>query len=273
MVKDAVSPSPETPGRKGFKGINSVLRALTIVEILAQRHDPMGVTELAHLLRLDPSTVYRLLATMMLAGWVHQDPQTRCYYLALKVAHLGGLVQEQNLLCDRALPILRSLAASSGETAHLATLDGSEVVFIAHEVSRNYLVVNVDLLSRGPSYCTAVGKAMLSCMSPTEVEMRLDGITWEPLTPKTITSIPELLRDLQKARELGYAIDDEEYSVGVRCVASAIQDSLGKPIAAVGLTGPTVRFTADRIQEFSTATRAAAQQIAESLGPGLYRLT
>jgi DNA-binding IclR family transcriptional regulator len=248
---------------KGQKGINSVLRALTMLEILAQNGSPMGVTEIAHMLRLDPSTAYRVLATLVAAGWAIQEPETRRYYLTMKMGHLGRLVDYNDALCRIATPTLQRLAAEYGETAHLAVLDGADVVFVAHRVPHTYLTVNVDLLSRGPSYCTAVGKAMLSRMSDAEIEARLDQVEMKPLAPRTIVSMDGLLKDLARARADGYAVDDEEYCLGVRCVAAPVLDGSGRPMAAIGLTGPSVRLTHERIACLGPATKRAAAELAE----------
>ena len=222
----------------------------------------MGVTELARMLGLDPSTAYRVLATLVSAGWAVQESETRRYYLTMKMAQLGRLVHDNDTLCRSATSTLHRLASEFGETAHLATMDEGEVVFIAHRVPHSYLTVNVDLLSRGPSYCTAVGKAMLSRMGRAEVEMRLNGCEMKPLTEKTFVSLSDLFCDLVMARNRGYAVDDEEYCVGVRCVAAPILDENERPIAAIGLTGPSIRFSSKRLPSMGEAVKEAARDLA-----------
>jgi DNA-binding IclR family transcriptional regulator len=255
--------------RPRFRGINSIYRALTIMEIMVQRREPMGVSELARLMKLDPATVHRILATLLAAGWVYRDHESRRYHVALKVAHLGALVRQNDYLCDTALPALKKLSADYGETAHLATLDGPEVLFLAHETAQHVLVVNVDLLSRGPAYCMAVGKAILGAMSPLQVEVLLADVQLEPYTSHTRTSLCALLKDLRQVRQLGYAVDDEEYTEGVRCVAAPISNATGKPVASIGLTGPSVRVTPERIPLLGKAVVEAAQRITTLLGPNL----
>jgi DNA-binding IclR family transcriptional regulator len=241
-------------------GINSIHRALTMMEIMAHRQRPLGVSELGRIMGLDPATVYRILATLTAAGWVQRNEDNHRYSLSLKLTYLGASVNQHDLLRQQAQASLKRLAQESGETAHLAVLDGGEVVFLAHEMGSHFLAVNVDLLSRGPSYCTAVGKAILGALSPFQVEMRLSGVTFERRTPNTIVSLPDLQAHLRRVRAQGYAVDDEEYSVGVRCVAAPIFQE-GQPIASIGLTGPAVRVTGERTVQLADAVLASAREM------------
>lgn len=246
------------------KGINSIHRALTMMEIMAHWQTPKGVSELARAMNLDPSTVHRVLATLVAAGWVHRNADTRKYSLSLKLAHLGATVRQHDILLEKALPSLKSLARGSGETVHLAVLDGGEVIFLAHEMGRHFLGVNVDLLSRGPSHCTAVGKAMLSGLTRHQVESRLAGVPLEQRTPHTITSLPELLDDLALVRQKGYALDAEEYELGVSCIAAPVFHQK-RVLASVGITGPTMRVSGSRIPQLAAAVLASAKEIMDLL--------
>jgi DNA-binding IclR family transcriptional regulator len=245
--------------------INSLSRGVEILRLLADADGPLGVTEVAERLNVDPSTAYRLLATLERGGLAAQDVDSKKYAIGYGVLEIANGLLRRMSVVTAADSYLRSIAALTSESTHVAVLDGTRAVFVARQSGPGILRVETTVGSSEPAYCTAVGKALLAEHS----EEELRALYSEPLaqyTPHTITTIADLITELGRVRRNGYAYDDEELHPGVRCLASPVRDHRGRIVAAFGLSMPATRLTREHIPALVTHVAAAAQAISAQLG-------
>ena len=221
--------------------IQSLARGLKILAILAESEDGIGITDLALQLSVDKGSASRLIQTLAHYGYAEKGSDNRRYYLGPQVVTLSRSLLTRMPLRDTAKPYLHQLVEQSGECAHLAVLAQQKVLYIDQVESPATLRVNAEVGSMAPLHCTALGKALLAFSSldlPTELPS---------FTPRTITN-PDLLRvNLEITRSQGYAVDDEEYDTGVRCIAVPVYDFRSKVVGAIGISGPAARMTIERI--------------------------
>ncbi|MEE8282123.1 MAG: IclR family transcriptional regulator [candidate division NC10 bacterium] len=244
--------------------VHSVLRALTLLDVLAQEGRGMGVAELSRRVQLHVSTVHRLLGTLIAGEYVHQDTETGRYSLSAKIHQLAqaslGWMDLRRVIRVH----LERLAKASGETANLVVLEKDEACYVDKVESPQSLKFLTKIGHRAPLYCTAVGKVLLAYLPDEEIEEYLSKITLVPHTRNTITSLPQLRQELKKVAGQGFAIDQEECEEGASCLAVPIRDYTARVAAALGISGPTVRLTDRRISEavpfmLEEAHRASAE--------------
>lgn len=256
-----MAPKPMRDGRL----INSLSRGVEILRLLSEADTPLGVTEIAERLRVDPSTAYRLLTTLERGGLVAQAPDSKKYAIGYGVLEIANALLRRMSVVTAADPYLRSIAALTSESTHVAVLDGARAVFVARQSGPGILRVETTVGSSEPAYCTAVGKALLADHS----EEELRRLYVEPLTrytPHTITTIADLATELARVRRNGYAYDDEELHAGVRCLASPVRDHRGWIVAAFGLSMPATRLTREHIPSLVEQIVGAAEAISAQLG-------
>jgi IclR family transcriptional regulator, KDG regulon repressor len=241
-------------------------RALRALETLADAPGGLGVTELGRRLGVDKSTAHRLLATFVHRGYVRVDPRTQRYLLGIRLVGLGASAWRGVDLAETARPVLETLRDESGEAAHLAVLMDGEAVFLAKASAPGALTVNVGVGSRAPVHCTSLGKALLAWLAEPELHALLSESTFPRFTARTITDAEDLTRHLKLVRERGWALDDEERDVGLRCLAAPVRDAGELVIAAVGISGPAARVTLDRVDALAEQVVAAALAVSAGIG-------
>lgn len=252
---------------RGERGrVQSLDRALDILEALAAAGESVGVVELSERVSLHSSTVHRLLATLVSRGYARQDRQAGRYALGLRALQLGRVVSERFDLRTEAQPYLRQLVEQSGETANLIVMDRGEAVYVAQAPSPRLVRMFAEIGRRVPLHSTAGGKAILAFLSPAEREAVLQQKGLVARTPHTITSAEELERVLTEVRRSGYAVDDEEQEEGVRCVAAPVRGHRGGILGAISLSGPTSRLTKERLRELGELVRATSLELSLKLG-------
>lgn len=248
--------------------VQSVVRALTLLEVLATEGTPLAITDLAKKVGLKLTTVYRLLSTLMVKGFVEQDRETQKYRLGIKAFELGNSALYNLDLRSVARPFLEELVDKVNETTNLAILDGSEVVYIDQVESTNIVIVKMfaRVGSRGPAHCTGSGKVLLSGLSDSELARVVEGMELVSFTENTITDKEKLLKEIKKVRELGYAIDDVERDEGVRCVAAPVYNHENRIVAAISVSGPITRINEETIEHFIPLVKETALSISRRLG-------
>lgn len=246
--------------------VQSLARGLTILSLLAETEEPMGVTEIAQALGVDKSSAFHLLSTLANRGFVEQDARDRRYKLGLRIVELSRRALDRIELRAVAKPTLKLLQQRTGEAAHLAIMADRSVVYIDAVDSGANLNVNTEIGRRAPAHCTAIGKSLIAWLPSEELEKFVGESPLVRYTPRTITTLRELIPHLETVRERGYAVDDEEFDPGVRCVAAAARDYRGKVVASVGISGPAIRVTLERIPEIGTTVLEAAREISRLLG-------
>lgn len=236
--------------------IQSVSRALDLLEAFTVKGGELGVTELSRTLRLHKNNVFRLLATLETRGYVEQDRETERYRLAAKVYEVAAVYLHHLDLRRQARPTLEALAQKSGETVYLGVLDRNSAVYVDVEESEQPIRVAPRLGRRFSAMSTATGKALLAAL-PREQQQVLLGP--EP----SATGLEQLAR----AASEGYAVDDEECEAGIRSVAAAIRDLNKRAVGAIEVDAPAVRLSLERIKgEIAPLVVSAAREIEARLG-------
>lgn len=245
--------------------IQSLSRGLAALELVAQRS--LTPKALADALDVDRSTAYRILSTLAAHGFVERDPHSDQYILSSrKIVALSSTIGANSHWPSLATPWLKQLRDDIGEAVSLAVLQGDEVVYVNHLPSLEALTVGPLLGLRRPVYVSAVGKAIIAFLPDAEREALIGQLKLKALTPHTITGQKTLRQELARVQEQGYAVDDEETFVEVRCVAAPIYDSTHRVIASLGISGPASRVTLERIPDIGSRVRALADEFSLSLG-------
>lgn len=239
--------------------IQSLARGLKILDLLDQAPDGLGITELAEALGVDKGSASRLVATLAQYGYAERDPITRRYHLGPQVVSLSRSVLTRLPLREAARPFLRQLMERSGECAHLAILAQGKALYIDQVESPATLRVNAAVGTMNPLHCTALGKILLA-FGNLEIPSPL-----ETFTANTITDPGVLQRRLDEIRLLGYAVDDEEFDPGVRCIAAPVFDFRGKAAGAIGISGPSTRMTTDRLPELAAVVMEIGKSLSERM--------
>jgi DNA-binding IclR family transcriptional regulator len=258
---------PRSPSNKSKYPVKSLIKALRILDVLAESSGGRGITEVSQALKLGKSTVHRLLATLKDEGFVLFDPVTSRYILGSRVAKLGHQVSRQNPLLTFGVPIVQRLARECNETANLGILEGTEVVYIAGEESREVLHNRFLMGYRAPAHSTALGKTCLSDLSMADIlSLFKNTKRLQKVGLRTLETVKDLLAELEAVRQAGIAYDNEESGPGVRCIAAPVRDFSGKVVAALSLSMPKHRLTNERKSFFKGALLRATTELSGKLG-------
>ncbi|QDQ97634.1 IclR family transcriptional regulator [Tomitella fengzijianii] len=241
-----------SPGR-----VQSVDRALRLLEEMADAGGIATLSDLADRTGLPMPTIHRLMATLRDAGYVRQEPSRR-YALGAKLVGLGD--SAGRLLGSWVRPTLAALVDEAGETANMAMLDGDRVVYLAQVPSKHSMRMFTEVGRRVDVHCTAVGKALVAGLPDEAVRGILRRSAMTKYTPNTLTTEDEFFAQLRQIRELGYAFDEAEQEMGVRCVAAATDSSA--PVA-LSVSGPASRFSKERRDAVIPLLRKAVTRLAD----------
>jgi IclR family transcriptional regulator, acetate operon repressor len=250
----------ETARGSAAGGVQSIERAFDLLEMLADAGGALGLSELASTSGLPLPTVHRLMRTLVNRGYVRQEASRR-YTLGSRLIRLGEI--SSRTLGTWLRPVLAQLVRETGETANLAMLDGDEVVYIAQVPSPHSMRMFTEPGRRVRPHCTAVGKALLAELPPEQARALLQRDGMPAYTPTTITDPGLLLAHLEVIRKQGYAIDEGEQEVGVRCFAVAVPDAPAS--LAISTSGPQARMTDDAAARIVPALKQAALQISATI--------
>lgn len=247
--------------------VQSVDRAITILETLAQNKGRCGITELSNATGLHKSTVHRLLSTLMSRGYAEKCKDSDDYKLGMKLLALGNAILERLDIREVAKPYIEELSKKTKEVVHLAILDDGEAVYIDKVESPDHSIRMFSQIGRrGPLHCTAVGKMLLAGLEDSEVEKIMSDKGMHKFTKSTIDNINDLKEELAKIRKNGYAFDEIEHEEGIRCVAAPIYDLSGKIVASISLSGPIIHVTHYRMPELTEEILKTAKDISYQLG-------
>ncbi len=258
----------ETKEKEG-KYVQSLERALNILEVMANEGAPITVTELSEKVGLKISTVHRLLTTFTHRGYVEQDPDDNKYRLGLKLLEIGNAVLYFADIRIVARPYLEELVERCNETANLAILDDAEVVYIDQVESKNLVIVKMlaQAGNRGHIHCTASGKSMLAFLPEEKIDEILEKIEMPKFTNETITDPAQLKKELARIRQEGYALDWGEREEHVRCVAAPIFNHEDRVIASISISGPSNRITTYYMKhELVDVVKEIASKVSHKMG-------
>ncbi len=245
--------------------IQALDRSLTILKALA-RGEGMSLSELAEATGQAPATVYRVLSTFEAHGIVEVQPATQLWYVGQEAFRIGSAFLGRTSLVEQARGEMRALMAATGETANLAIADGGQVVFISQVETHQPIRAFFRPGTRGPIHASGIGKALLAYYPEAAVEriVREQGLA--AFTPRTITAPARLADELAAIRARGWAVDEEERTEGMRCIAAPIFNEFREAVAGVSVSGPTVRMARTGAAAFGAQVRAAADRITRAIG-------
>lgn len=246
--------------------VRSIQRALSVIEALGQAENGMTLVALSESLALPPATVHRLLANLEGRGFVSRDPESNRHYLSTKILQLQGTVAARQSLVRPAIPILVQLAKQFSCTAHLAVLGEDRVVYVESRRSNPYTLEHLPPGRTNPIHCTALGKVLVAFAPAEHLKPIVERITFEASTPNTITGPDRFYECLSTVRVAGYAVDNEELTLGVRCIAAPVYDHRGNCIAAISISVPTAMLPAESIPEVAAEVVSAAAELSRGLG-------
>lgn len=250
---------------ENYKRVQSIDRAVSILKCFSKQRKEMKLSEIADELSLNKSTVHGIISTLKYNGLIDQDEETQKYRLGLYLMKLGDTVASSIDIRDIAHPIIKEVSQQLNETVHLSKLDGDELIYLDKVESNQSMRIFTTIGSRMPAYCTGMGKAMLAYIDDEKINNLLSDAL-EPMTEYTITDKNELLKRLADIREKGYAMDNEENSIGLRCIAAPIFDHKGNAKYAISVSGPTVRMTDKRMENIISIIKDSARKISYKLG-------
>lgn len=245
--------------------VQSIDRALSILEVLAAEKDGLGVTEASLRVNLHKSTVHRLLSALCERGYVEQRADGN-YRLGMKFVELSSLYLNQVELKTEAQPYLRKLLQQSTQPVHLAVLEGADVIYIDKVETIHSIRMYSQIGRRVPAYCTSMGKVLLSGLYDADIRARMSAVDYHAYTLNTITGLDQLLHEIEKVRMRCWAVDDEEYEMGIRCIGAPIRDYRGQIIAAVSTSGLKKIISPARDEEIAQYVKETALSISQRLG-------
>jgi IclR family KDG regulon transcriptional repressor len=246
--------------------IQSVQRAIDVLELFHASSLELGVTEISEKLELTKSTVHGIIKTLEHRGYLEQNPMNQRYKLGIKLFELGNLVASNMNITKLAIANIHELVAELNETVHLVVLEGSHVIYVEKVEAQSALRMYSQLGKRAPMYCTGVGKAILAFMENQRIEQIISSTELTSFTPHTLVTEQAIKDDLQKIRQRGYALDDEEIELGLRCVAAPIFNHEGKVFASVSCAGPKIRISDEKLDVISQRVKHAALEISKKMG-------
>ena len=244
----------------------AVERALAMLEAVAQEPDGLSNAEISRKLQIPKSSASYILRTLETQGYLNRDESSGKYRVGLKILSLSRGALSGIDVREVALPIMRHLVEKTNLTCHLAILDGPEAVYIEKVEPTGFIRMDTWVGRRMRVHATSVGKALVAHISQERLEKIISGRPMEKRTPKTITTLPRLLKDLEKVRAQGYAVDDEENNMGARCVGAPVFNQSGTIEASIGLSGTTNQVNAQTMPRILEALKDAARHVSMQLG-------
>jgi IclR family acetate operon transcriptional repressor len=245
--------------------VRALERGLLVLEALGHDNDA-ALSEVARKTNLTCSTTFRLLETLRQKGYVDQDELTGRYRLGAGALGIGASYSAKLPLPEAGSTALRRLVEITGETANLAVLSGVQAVYVHQIESQRSVRMFTQLGSRAPVHCTGVGKALLAWLPQEQVEQLLADIPFEVFTENTIRTLSQFVAELEVVSRQGFAVDDEEREMGVRCVAAPVRDARGVVVAALSVSSPAVRLPKKAIAQCAREVKSAADDISVRLG-------
>jgi DNA-binding IclR family transcriptional regulator len=244
----------------------AVERALAMLEAVAQESEGLSNAEISRKLEIPKSSASYILRTLQKQGYLTRHAETGKYRVGLKVLSLSRGALTGIDVREVALPIMRNLMEKTNLTCHLAILDGSDAVYIEKVEPTGFIRMDTWVGRRMRVHATSVGKALVAHIPQQNLEKIIAEAGMEKRTPKTITTLPRLLKDLEKVREQGYAVDDEENNMGARCLGAPVFSQNGAIEAAVGLSGTINQVNPHTMPRIIEQLKDAARHVSMQLG-------
>ncbi len=256
--------------KSSYQGsLKTLLKGLRALEEVCQKKEGLKQSELAALLKADRSTALRILNTMVEAGYLCKDANGR-YRPTMKIPRLSHLILEGMEVRVYARSHLEKVTLETGFSSHLAILSEGQVVYVDGEEGRGMIKVNAGIGNVAPAHCSATGKALAAYLEESSLKIVLrslsEGSFPKRYTANTIDDFSELLEELTLTRQRGYAVDNEEYEMGIKCIAVPIFDYTGDAVATIGVSGTVSKIEEMGIKPLADKLQAAAADISLNLG-------
>jgi IclR family KDG regulon transcriptional repressor len=244
----------------------SAARAVQIIEYLSLNREGSSIRDMARTLRCSASTLHRYLATFKTLGYLRQNPSGGHYELTPKLAWLASQVMDNLEITQVARPLMEALSKWTQQTTHLAVLDDTEMVYVAKVEGNDAVNMRSRIGSRANLHSTAAGKAILAFLPPDARKALMRKLKLPALTAHTITSKQQLSIALDHTIQTGYAIDDEENEIGIRCIGAPVFDLTGHVAGALSISGWTVTMTSERARELAPDLTGISGEVSRALG-------
>lgn len=259
-MEESKKPAKESP----YFMIQSVDRTLSIQQCFIEERRPLGVSEVARKLGLNKSVVHRLMLTLLAHGYLQQLKNTDKYMVGPKAFEFGSVFTNSTSLVDEGKKILIELVDRTGFTAHLAILEKDSVLYLVNVEPDHMKYLFGAVGQRRPVYNTALGKCLTAWLPEEQTVKAMEACAFERMTDYTITSLDAFLKELERVRQVGFAVDNEESSYGVRCFAAPVHGKDGDVIAAISISGYGVAEA--KINEFGLTVKNLASQLSRRIG-------
>jgi DNA-binding IclR family transcriptional regulator len=256
----------ENSGSQTGTRAKSALRALELLDVLATRREGMGFADLARALEVPKSSLHELLTVLVERSYVEYDAASRSYTLGIRTWENGQAYLRHHDLVSMARPVMEQAVHVLNETVQLAVLDGIENVYLAKVDCSHPLRLQSEVGRRLHAHGTGLGKVLLAALPEAECQARLARRALPSFTPRTITDPVRLLDELGRVRTRGFAVDDEEYTPGVRCVAVPVHGHHDTVVAALSVSIPVPRAHLSQMAQALAVLAASAQEVARRLG-------
>jgi DNA-binding IclR family transcriptional regulator len=249
--------------------VKSASRALDLMEVVAGHEAGLSFPAMLQLTGIPKSSLHALLGVLTARGYLDLDEASRLYTLGVKVWENGQSYLKGRDLVREARPVMDAIAGAINETVQLARLDGTENVYLAKVDSTHPLRLQSEVGARLSAHATGLGKALLACLADDEVRARFGNKALPRMTPGTIVTVEALIEELHRIRHWGFAVDDQEYTPGLFCVAVPIRDHRGQAIAAVSVSVPLLRLEMRTLAPALARLAAGSLEISRRLGDRL----
>lgn len=266
--------SPRKRGRpKAMKpaqqpgGIQALDRALDVLEALAA-HEGITLTALSAHLDQSPATMHRVLATLEQRQYVESNPERQEWFVGPQAFRLGSAFLRRTNIVERSRSVMRDLMARTGETSNLGIERDGDVLFVSQVETHQTIRAFFPPGTRSPLHASGIGKALLAAFDEARLEAFAKTASFTRFTDKTVTDAAQLREAIRQTRNQGYSFDDEERTMGMRCVAACIMNSHGEAVAGISVSGPTTRMPDYRIAEIGQWVAEAAREVSRRMGAG-----
>ncbi|WP_265518290.1 HTH-type transcriptional regulator BhcR [Nitratireductor luteus] len=245
--------------------IQSLDRAMEVLKVVA-RGGGLSLTEIADVSGQSASTAYRILITLQKHRIVEFDEPAQIWHVGIEAFRIGSHFLGRTSIVEQSRPVMQHIMAETGETANLAIIDRGEVIFVSQVETHEPIRAFFRPGTRGPVHASGIGKALLAYLPRAQAESILKKGPLSAYTGKTIVSRETLAAEMVRIRAHGFAVDDEERTQGMRCIAAPIFNQFGEAVAGVSLSGPAFRITPGRDTEYGAVVRKAAEDITRAIG-------
>lgn len=244
--------------------VKSLYKAVRLLDYFNAAHPERGISELSELSGMLKSSVYNIMSTFEACGIVTKNPKTSQYSLGLKIMALSSILSQDDVFSTIFRPYMEELTEETGETVFVATPYGTDIIYREAAFPQGSLPYRSIRGIVAPMYCTGLGKAILACMDSDMTE-RVIAAGMEPFTPNTITDPADFRAEIEKIRRQGYSVDNMEHEYGIKCVGVPVRNVTGQVIGGISLSGPSLRFSDEKVQEYADLLKSRARKIGQRI--------